>query len=194
MTIDRISADDPDFDVDPPSSEEIEVDRQVAVICGLLEQAGRGQHTAWALSEALASLAKRRLPLISPAQAIELKQAALRAELAARRLLPAIYSRDGIRTGMWAAGLQIARWAGDNAALKRLPPGVDRDIDLYARIFRNDLHNMSIAEELHERLAKRQAKAEERSARQTAEIIRKALDQVLQPRGWRTATRDEADG
>lgn len=181
MTIDRISADDPDFDVDPPSSEEIEVDRQVAVICGLLEQAGRGQHTAWALSEALASLAKRRLPLISPAQAIELKQAALRAELAALRLLPAIYSRDGIRTGMWAVGLQIARWAGDNAALKRLPPGVDRDIDLYARIFRNDLHNMSIAEELHERQARRRAEARGRSERQAAAIMADALRSARRP-------------
>ncbi|MGE7469768.1 hypothetical protein ACQKLX_10020 [Bosea sp. NPDC003192] len=182
MTTNQISADDPDFgfEADPPSSEEIAVGHRVAFIIGLLEQAGRGQHVAWALSEALASLARGPASAISPGQAQALKDAALRAELAAMRLLPAIYSREGIRTGMWAMGLQIARWGGDSAALKHLSPGAARDINLYARIFRNDCHSMSIGEELRERAAKRQAEAQERLRRQTAAIIRDALEHVPQ--------------
>lgn len=78
--------------------------------------------------------------------------------------------------------LQIARWADDGAVRKCLPPGLVGDIDLYARIFQNDLHNVSIAEELRRREAKRRITIQERSTRQTAVIIADALGQPPQMR------------
>jgi hypothetical protein len=50
---------DDDFSSDPPSHEEIEFDHVIEFDISLLNQAARGEHLAWALSSAMASIMSR---------------------------------------------------------------------------------------------------------------------------------------
>jgi hypothetical protein len=118
-----------------------------------LEQAASGAHTAWALSNAMESVAThyRAGPTISAAQLDELLPAVIRAQLGAIKHLPASYSRDQIDAGMQALAGQVMVWAetGETSSLRRRHALAD--LDAYARMFRNDLHNISLVDEIDRR-------------------------------------------
>jgi predicted nucleic acid-binding protein len=118
-----------------------------------LEQAARGHHTAWALSNAMESvdLHYRKTGPISTAQCDELLSAVVRAQLGAIEHLPKSYSRKQIDRGMQALAGQIMLWAETCDESARRAPHVLADLRDYARMFRNDLHNISLREEIDRR-------------------------------------------
>lgn len=120
-----------------------------------LEQAARGDFTAYALSGAMASVARHyrniNLGRISPAQRDELLFAVARAHLAAIEHLPTSYSREQINAGMQALTGQVMVWAESPERSAERGQHALADLDAYARMFRNDLHNMSLCEEIEHR-------------------------------------------
>lgn len=142
------------------SREEV-VANVVEFIIGLLEQAARGQHTAWALSEAMASIMARhaRRADLRPShrQQDRLLAAINSVYLTAGRILPPLCRPSLIHTGMGALADIVAYCAADDEQRAAWNPDAYRDTFAYARIFRNMLHNISLAEEIEDRRAKRRA-------------------------------------
>ena len=103
--------DDDDYLPAPPSRSEQEHDDRVDAVLAQLEQAGRGEHAAWCLSNALDSLRHRRASLLSPLQRDQLLRAAALAHVTARRKFPASYSREQIDVGMGALAGLIVFWS-----------------------------------------------------------------------------------
>lgn len=125
---------------------------KVEFVLHLLEQAARGDYTAWALSGAMDSVAGRyRGFKISAAQRDELLPAVIRAQLGAIEYLPKSYNRDQIDAGMQALVGQVMVWAETSETSSRRRRHALADLDAYARMFRNDLHNMSLVEEIERR-------------------------------------------
>lgn len=120
-----------------------------------LEQAARGDFTAYALSSAMASVARHyrntNLGRISTTQRDELLSAVIRAQLAAIKQLPESYSRDQIDAGMQALAGQVMVWAETPERSTQRKQHALADLEAYARMFRNDLHNMSLREEIDQR-------------------------------------------
>jgi hypothetical protein len=119
-----------------------------------LGQAARGVDTAYALSnaaEAIAAHYRDDAGPISATQRDELLTGVVRAQLGAIKHLPKAYSRDQIDAGMQALAGQVMVWAETHrtSALRRRHALAD--LDAYARMFRNDLHNMSLVEEIGRR-------------------------------------------
>jgi hypothetical protein len=85
------------------------------------------------------------------AQRDELLSAVVRAQLGAIKHLPKSYSRDQIDAGMQALAAQVMTWAETCERSTQRPQHVLSDIDAYARMFRNDLHNISLREEIDRR-------------------------------------------
>jgi hypothetical protein len=134
-------------------------DDHVEYVLHNLEQAARGDDTAFALSNAMESVAdhhrgkseaaKRLHCRISSAQRDELLSAVVRAQLAAIKHLPESYPREQINVGMQALASQVVVWACERSA-QRAPHAL-ADIDAYARMFRNDLHNIVLMREIEQR-------------------------------------------
>jgi len=118
-----------------------------------LEQAARGHHTAWALSNAMESvdLRYRNVERISPAQRDELLSAVIRAQLGAIKHLPESYRREQIDAGMQALAGQVMVWAETPERSIQRRQHTLSDLHAYARMFRNDLHNISLREEIDQR-------------------------------------------
>jgi hypothetical protein len=120
-----------------------------------LEQAARGDHTAWALSNAMESVdihyRESKAEHISSAQRDELLSAVIRAQLGAIKHLPKSYSRDQIDAGMQALAGQVMVWAETRERSTQRTQHALADLDAYARMFRNDLHNISLREEIDRR-------------------------------------------
>jgi hypothetical protein len=119
-----------------------------------LEQAARGDHAAWSLSNALESVDAHYRDAagpISAAQCDELLTAVVRAQLGAMEHLPASYSRDQIDAGMQALAGQVMLWAETRERSTRRKQHALSDLDAYARMFRNDMHNISLCEEIDRR-------------------------------------------
>jgi hypothetical protein len=159
-----------DFEPDPPTPEEIEFDQIIESDICLFSQAARGEYLAWALSTAMSSVMSRcgRRNGLRPSerQRDRLLAAITSAYLTADRLLPPLCRRSRIFYGMEALAGIVIRWAQDDEQRASWPPHAYIDLNAYARILRNDLHNISLAEEIEERAEKR------RSA-----LIAKLLDQ-----------------
>jgi hypothetical protein len=75
----------------------------------------------------------------------------IRAQLGAIKHLPKSYNRKQIDRGMQALAGQIMLWAETREESARRPPHVLADLRDYARMFRNDLRNISIREEMDRR-------------------------------------------
>jgi hypothetical protein len=120
-----------------------------------LEQAARGDHTAWALSNAMESVAAHccaaEAERISVSQRDELLLAVVRAQLGAIKYLPDSYSREQIDAGMQALAGQVMLWAETPERTTRRRQHALTDLNAYARMFRNDLHNISLREEIERR-------------------------------------------
>ena len=189
MATDLKSADDSDFGFagDPPGQEEIDVGHKVAFVCGLLDQAARGQHTARALSEAFASVANRSATPITCSQAQELRTAAERARLGAHCHLPPNYRRSAIELGMQAVAFQIDRWRLTGAELRLISHPDALDAAACARIFRNDCHNIALCEEIADRAARRATDRSKGSAVVIAEILQQAANGVATSRSARAS-------
>lgn len=128
------------------------------IVCGVLtslEQAARGDHTAWALSNATESVDAHyrdaKAGPISRAQCDELLSAAVRAQLGAIKHLPGSYRREQIDAGMQALAGQVMLWAETRERSAQRTRQALADLDAYARMFRNDLHNISLREEIDRR-------------------------------------------
>ncbi|MCP3417793.1 hypothetical protein NLM16_27160 [Bradyrhizobium brasilense] len=123
----------------------------------LLEQAARGDYTAWSLSGAMEVVANhyRSNSRISEGQRDDLLSAAVRAQLGAITHLPCSYSRDQIAAGMQFLAYQIAVWAEPREMTARRRQHFLVDLDAWARMFRNDMHNISLVEQIEERAAQR---------------------------------------
>jgi hypothetical protein len=148
-----------DFEPDLPSAEAIELDGTVEHIISLLNQAGRGEHTAWALSNAMASImsrsGRRKGPRPSLTQRDRLLQAIGLAYLKANDILPPLCRRSRILGGLEALAGLVLWWAEGDEQRASWHPHAYVNLCAYARIFRNDLHNVSLAEEIEERAEKR---------------------------------------
>jgi riboflavin biosynthesis pyrimidine reductase len=139
---------------DDRSSEEIELDFRVDAIWRSLEQAARGDHIAWALSNAMASVDahyQNRQLIISADQRVQLMSAVIRTHAIAAVYLPKSYNRNQIDAGMEAFATQIMLWAEAPDRTVRRHPHFLSDTRAHARMFRNDLHNMSLLDEIEAR-------------------------------------------
>jgi hypothetical protein len=152
---------DEDFSPDPPTHEEIEFDHVIEFDISLLNQAARGEHLAWALSTAMSSIMTRyrRRNGLRPTdrQRDRLLEAITSAYLTADRMLPPLCRRSMIFTGMEALAGIVAYWAAEDEQRAAWPRDAYSDMCAYARIFRNQLHNISLAEEIEERAEKRRS-------------------------------------
>ena len=118
---------DDDFSPDPPAHEEIEFDHAIEFDISLLNQAARGEHLAWALSSAIASIMSRcgRRNGLRPSdrQRDRLLVAITSAYLKADSALPPLCRQSRIFTGMEALPAIVVRWAqqrGEAPAADRL--------------------------------------------------------------------------
>lgn len=149
----QIEDDAEDFIGDSPMREENERADRVQIICDLLAQVARGDDTtAWALSTALEivdghSRNPDRVP-ISAGQRDRLLMAVVRAHVAAVDFLASWFDQRNVDRGMKALVGQVLLWAetGERSMLR----DCDRVADLHAcaRIFRNHMHNLSLAKEI----------------------------------------------
>jgi hypothetical protein len=132
---------------------ESDLDHRVWYVQHLLEQAARGDHTAQSLSDAMASVDAhhRKIGPISAEQRDRLLSAVVRAQLGALEHLPRSYNRKQIDLGTKALAGQIMVWAETREELARRPSHVLTDMRAYARMFRNDMHNISLREEIDQR-------------------------------------------
>jgi hypothetical protein len=133
---------------------EADLDYRVGRVVDYLKQAARGDHTAHALSNAAESIAAHYRDAagpISAAQRDELLTAIVRAQLGAIAHLPASYSRDQIDAGIQALAGQVMVWGETRERSTQRKQHVLSDLDAYARMFRNDMHNISLCEEIGRR-------------------------------------------
>jgi len=133
---------------------ESELDYRVDRVRCDLAQAACGDHTACALSNAMASIAahyREATGPISTAQRDELLTAVVRAQLGAITHLPESYRREQIDAGMQALAGQVMLWAETRERSTERRQHAMSDLDAYARMFRNDLHNISLREEIDRR-------------------------------------------
>ena len=152
---------DEEFSPDPPTQEEIELDHVIESDISLLNQAARGEHLAWALSSAMSSIMSRcaRRSALKPSdrQLERLLAAITSAYLTADRTLPPLCRRSKIFAGMEALAGIVAYWAADDEQRAAWPWDLYIDMCAYARILRNEFHNISLAEEIAERAEKRRS-------------------------------------
>jgi hypothetical protein len=159
----RSTAQEAYFEQAAQTRAESDRDYRVWFVVHQLEQAARGDCTAWALSNAMASAAaptRKTAGPISTAQRDELLSAVVRAQLGAIEHLPESYPREQIDAGMQALVGQVMVWAETHEQSMKRRPGALADIDAYARMFRNDMHNISLFEDIKQRAWERRASGE----------------------------------
>lgn len=142
-----------------PTREMLELTDIVSGALRDLEQAARGEHAAWALSGAFSVLVNRCTgsTRIAEHDRDALLDAVERAHGTAACLLPIDYPRGQLRTGMTALKALVWRWAEDEQARAARPPGMMADLRAFARMLQNDLHNISLGEEVRDRASRRAA-------------------------------------
>jgi hypothetical protein len=134
---------------------ESDLDYCVEAVCHELDQAARGDFTAWALSNAMERVdlryrSKKTGP-ISTEQRDKLLSSVIRAQLGAIKHLPKSYSREQIDAGMQALAGQVMLWAETRERSTQRTQHALADLSAYARMFRNDLHNISLRDEIDRR-------------------------------------------
>jgi hypothetical protein len=147
---------DQEFEPDPPSQADLDAYDSFQFVIGLLEQAGRRQHTAWALSTAMDSIRRSGRKWIRPDNCDSLLAAIARAHAGANLDFPDTYSRAKIDLGLEALAGVVMFQAGDDR-YKALYRSAFLDMWDCARMFQNDCHNLSLMESIAERARIRQA-------------------------------------
>ncbi|QRM35766.1 hypothetical protein [Microvirga sp. VF16] len=146
---------DEGVDFDPPTPEEVAFDDVVENVIYLFQQVSRSQETASALSEAMYSLdlqmSRRGMYRPSRAQRDRLLVAAVEAYAAAMRRLPDECPRVSIVTGVSVLLGLICYRAADDANRAARSPDFLPNMKAFARMFRNELHNLCLAEEMSTR-------------------------------------------
>jgi hypothetical protein len=137
------------------------LDLVVGGVLSSLEQAARGDHTAWSLSNALESVDDHyrdtKSGRVSTGQCDELLSSVVRAQLGAIKYLPESYSRQQIDAGMQALAGQVMLWGESPERSTQRTRYALADLDAYARMFRNDLHNISLRMEIEDRARSKHA-------------------------------------
>jgi len=129
-------------------------DGYVGYVLHHLEQAVSGEDVAWALSNAMESVAnhyRAKFCEITAKQRDELLAGVIRAQLSAIENLPTSYRREQIDAGMQALAGQVMVWAETLERSTQRKQHALADLDAYARMFRNDLHNISLCQEIERR-------------------------------------------
>lgn len=137
-----------------PEGRSDDLDHRLWHVHHLLQQAAQRELTAWALSSAMEIVAchyRAKGDRISVAQRDELLSSVVRAQLSAIEHLPASYRREQIDAGMQAFAGQVMVWAETRQRSTQRKQHALADLDAYARMFRNDLHNISLTEEIARR-------------------------------------------
>ena len=138
-----------------------ELDNTVESILTLLYQAARGQHIAWALSEAMASIMSPRRQYsqsrLNHRQRDKLLNAIASVYLRARDTLPGHCRRSRVSAGIEALAGIVSYWAASDKERAEWHPHMYPDLVAHARILRNELHNLCLSEEIAERAEKRRS-------------------------------------
>ncbi len=170
------------------SHEERALDQVVESVIGLFEQAARGQHTAWALSEAMASIMSPRHQcsglMLNDRQRERLLGAIAAAHGKAIDTLPPLCRRSKITVGMEALAGLVVYWAESGKQRAAWPRDGYIDLQATARILRNDLHNLSLLEGIEERAHRRRAQVLD-------SLLLRAPNNSLLGRGSKTQSTDE---
>jgi hypothetical protein len=138
----------------PPTREESDRAVAVRIICDLLMQAAQGDHFALAMSTAMENVAGGRCIRhgpISAAQRDKLLIAVVRAHAFANDYLLRWFTPWQIDCGMQALAGQVMLLAESREQAAARDPGRVSDIHDYARVFRNYMHNLSLAQEIESR-------------------------------------------
>lgn len=136
------------------SSREADLRYRLCCLSDCLQRAARGVDTAWNLSNAFEmvdSHFRGKNGRISSAQRDELLADIVRASITVPAHLPKSYSRDQIDAGMQALAGQVMIWAEPVQRTEQRSRHALCDLNAYARMFRNDLHNISLIEEIEQR-------------------------------------------
>jgi len=140
---------------DQQARAESDLDYCVDGVCHDLEQAACGDFTAYELSNAMATIDARfrskKTGPISTAQRDKLLSSVIRAQLGAIEHLPKSYNREQIDAGMQALAGQVMVWAEFHERSSQRTRHALSDLRAYARMFRNDLHNISLRQEIDRR-------------------------------------------
>ena len=120
--------------------------------CYLLRQAAAGIDVAYYLSLAMAHIDQQchrsdGAPLAERHRGIILTLIS-RVHACALKTLPTSYPRSQIAAGLDALKKQVALWCETHDQGANPPTGYTANIRAVARMFRNDLHNISLADEL----------------------------------------------
>jgi hypothetical protein len=140
---------------DAPTRAEIAFDDAVENIIYLFQQAARSPQTASALSEAMYSLdlqmSRRDTRKPSRTQRDRLLVASVEAYAAAMRRLPDECPRTAIVTGMSVLPALICYWAASDVDRAARSPSFLPNMNGFARMLRNELHNLCLAEDISAR-------------------------------------------
>jgi hypothetical protein len=131
-----------------------DLDQRIWQVQHLLRQVAQREYTAWALSSAMEIVAdhyRAKGNRISVEQRDELLTVVIHAQLSAIEHLPTSYRREQIDAGMQALAGQVMVWAESCERSTQRRQNALADLDAYARMFRNDLHNISLVEEIDQR-------------------------------------------
>lgn len=151
---------EPHLEPAQPTREKSDLDYRLSFLSDSLGRASRGVDTTWNLSnvfETVAAHFRGRNERISSAQRDALLDDIVRAAMTVPAYLPMSYNRDQIDAGMQALAGQVMIWAETHQRTEQRPRDALCDLIAYARMFRNDLHNISLLEEIENRARQRRA-------------------------------------
>jgi hypothetical protein len=144
-----------------PHSTTVVTSSRVERCLALLDAASRGENVAAAMLEAVVTVQRGREDRVTDGPAsIEqrglLLTASVRAQTGVATHLPH-YDRASLNTGMWAIAYQITMWAESLDKTSRRNPDDVLDFHDRARIFQNELENITLREREAERTRDRLA-------------------------------------
>lgn len=123
---------------------------RVARICDHFDAAARGEHVAWSISTAMHSIACQQNRL-SADQCQQLLEAIVRAHDGAQRHVAQWIKPQQISVGMSTVAMQVVALTEQTKAFEVRGWPLACDVNAYARMFRNLMHNLSLAEEIADR-------------------------------------------
>lgn len=140
--------------IDAADDMQDDIDYRVSFLSDSLGRASRGEDSAWNLSNVLETVDNHfrgKAGRISSAQRDLLLGDIVRASMTAPKYLPRSYNPDQIGAGMRALAGLVMIWAEPQERTERRSKHTLCDLVAYARMFRNDLHNVSLLEEIEQR-------------------------------------------
>jgi hypothetical protein len=135
-----------------------ELEYRVASVLDMLDQAARGVDVAWSLSnvfETVDRLFLKSNSKITARQRDGLLSTHRSCSDGADEYLPQSYRRQQIEKGMKSLAAQVVIWAETPQRTAKRAQHSVTDTRAFARMFRNDLHNISLCEEIDQRARQR---------------------------------------